>query len=153
MAKLFNYYSDSLDRTWYKSSNIVYSECIDNENDFKTLIVVFANGTRYKYTGVDVNDYLLFRESESQGKALNTIIKAKKYEYEKLDNVDVEALRAEYEERIGGSNYWTNDTDNGFKVVDSKDNVVFETRFLNDAEMELITSFAEAVNFPLKKKD
>lgn len=42
MSKLLNVYSDNIDRTWYKSSNILYSECIDNDNKPKTLKVVFS---------------------------------------------------------------------------------------------------------------
>lgn len=30
-----------IDRIWYKSSNIIYSECYDKENDYKELKVVF----------------------------------------------------------------------------------------------------------------
>ena len=55
MSKIFNYYSDKVDHTWYNSSNIVYSECIDHDDALKTLKVVFANGTQYAYYDVDVN--------------------------------------------------------------------------------------------------
>ena len=82
MAKLFNYYSKlnentGIDKSWYQSSNVLYSECIDVEDELKTLKVVFKNGTQYQYEDVDVNDYLLFRDAESQGQALNKIIKKK----------------------------------------------------------------------------
>ena len=36
MSKIFNLYTvkngKDVDRTWYQSSNIKYSECIDNDN-------------------------------------------------------------------------------------------------------------------------
>ena len=80
MAKMFNYYANDVDHTWYDSSNIKYSECIDKENSLKTLKVVFNNGSQYEYRGVDVNDYLMFREDMSQGKALCKYIKSKGYE-------------------------------------------------------------------------
>lgn len=95
-----------LDRAWYKSSNIIYSECDDNENDFKTLRVVFKNGATYEYKKVDVNDYLMFMHGGldgSNGKALNKFIKPK-YEFEKLQNADLaqlnESLEKLIEERI-----------------------------------------------------
>ena len=99
MAKIWGYYNHKLDRTWFNSSNVKYSECIDNENDLKTLKVVFNNGTQYQYNKIKVQDFLLFREDESQGKALNKYIKAKGYEYEKLENVDIQALNDELEFR------------------------------------------------------
>ena len=74
MSKLFNYYADDVDKTWYNSSNIKYSECIDKDGELKTLNIVFSNGTQYQYSGLTVQDYLLFRDSDSQGKALNKII-------------------------------------------------------------------------------
>ena len=95
MGKIFNYYSNDIDRTWYQSSNVKFSECVDKENELKTLRVVFNNGSQYEYTGVDVNQYLLFREDNSQGKALNKYIKGNNYEYKRLDNADVAALDEE----------------------------------------------------------
>lgn len=81
-----------LDRVWYSSSNIIYSECDDNENDFKTLRVVFKNGSCYEYYNVSVQDYLMFIHGGldgSNGKALNNFIKNKKYEYKKLENANL----------------------------------------------------------------
>ena len=86
MSKIFNYYSKDVDKCWYNSSNIKYSECIDKDGELKTVKIVFANGTQYQYNKVNVQDYLLFRENTSQGKALNKFIKSKGYEYEKLEN-------------------------------------------------------------------
>ena len=90
MSKIFNLYTKNkdgidVDRTWYQSSNIKYSECLDYDNRLKTLKVVFNNGTQYEYKNVNSQDYLLFRDASSQGKALNEYIKPKGYEYEKLD--------------------------------------------------------------------
>ena len=36
-----------LDRIWYDSSNILYSECDDKLNELKTLRVTFKNGATY----------------------------------------------------------------------------------------------------------
>lgn len=102
MSKIWGYYGDKLDKTWYDSSNIKFTECVDNENDLKTLKVVFNNGSQYQYDGVNVNDYLLFREDASQGKALNKYIKAKGYEYKKLEDANIESINEELEFRKNG---------------------------------------------------
>ena len=87
-----------LDRAWYSSSNIVYSECDDNKDDYKTLRVVFKNGSCYEYKKIDVMDYLMFMHGGldgSNGKALNKFIKEKKYEYEKLSDRNISQLNEE----------------------------------------------------------
>lgn len=52
--------------------------------DFKTkeLIVLFKHAS-YAYQNVKTEDYLAFRDAESQGKALNQYIK--QYKYTKLE--------------------------------------------------------------------
>lgn len=87
-----------LDRAWYNSSNIVYSECDDNLNDYKTLRVVFKNGSCYEYRNISVQDYLMFMYGGidgSNGKALNKFIKSNKYEYVKLENMDLQSINDE----------------------------------------------------------
>ena len=132
MAKIWGYYNNKLDRTWYDSSNVKYSECIDNENDLKTLKVVFNNGSQYQYNRVKVQDYLLLREDESQGKALNKYIKANAYDYEKLENVDIQSLNEELDFR-----------QNGGIFVDYKDgkltmkNSIDEEIFNKDVELNI----------------
>lgn len=98
MSKILNYYNDktNIDKVWYDSSNVLYSECDDIENDYKNLRLTFKNGLTYEYKNVDVNDYVMFREDVSQGKALNRLIK--KYECEKLDKLDVDKLNEELNE-------------------------------------------------------
>ena len=88
--KKYNLYENNLDRTWYDSSNIVFSECIDNEGELKTVKVVFKGGRTYQYVDVKVNDYLMFRESPSQGKALNQYLKI--YEAQRIEDTDVNEL-------------------------------------------------------------
>lgn len=103
MSKLYNYYDNNIDYAWYDSSTVLYSECIDNDNALKTLHVFFKNGRHYCYKNINVNDYLMFRESVSTGKGLNKFIKEKGYEFEKLDNADVDKIKDEYEFRTGKS--------------------------------------------------
>ena len=94
------YYNENthLDKAWYESSNIIYSECDDNENDLKTLRVVFKNGSCYEYYKITVQDYLMFMHGGldgSNGKALNSFIKQKKYEYKKIEDANLENINEE----------------------------------------------------------
>lgn len=87
-----------LDRVWYDSSNIFYSECDDTKNGLKVLRVVFKNGATYQYKNVDVNDYVMFVNGGldgSNGKSLNKFIKPK-CEFEKLENMDMNFLTEEF---------------------------------------------------------
>lgn len=74
MSAILNIYKDNVDYTWYDSSNVLYSECYDKDNDLKDLKIVFKGGRSYLYEKIDVNDYLMFRSDLSQGKALNKYI-------------------------------------------------------------------------------
>lgn len=101
MAILTKFYDKDTrtDKVWYESSNIYYSEFVENEFDNKgQLYVVFKNGAKYQYKDVDMpTDYLIFKKGGldgSNGKALNAYIKPK-YEFEKLDVVNIELLEEE----------------------------------------------------------
>ena len=145
MSKIFNFYANDTDKTWYQSSNIRYSECIDHDNELKTLKVVFNNGTQYQYNKVDVRDYLLFRDASSQGKALNEHIKSKGYEYEKLENADLEALDSELTFRIEDGIFVFYD-DGKFTMKDNKDKIICEKDVtLSEASFNTICSALEAV--------
>ena len=85
----FRYYDpeERIDRIWYDSSNLLYSECDDKADDYKDLRITFKNGQTYLYKKVDVNDYVLFAHGgldASNGKAFWKIIRPK-YEAEKLE--------------------------------------------------------------------
>ena len=125
MSKIFNFYANDVDKTWYQSSNIKFSECIDHDNDLKTLKVVFNNGTQYQYNKVDVRDFLLFRDASSQGKALNEFIKGKGYEYEKLEDVDTKTLDDELNFRMEGGIFVFYDGDK-LVLKDGSDKVICE---------------------------
>ena len=91
----------SLDRVWYDSSNVFYSECEDGDSAKKVLRVVFKNGAQYQYSDVDVNDYVMFIAGGidgSNGKALNEFVKKKKCPYERIADADKEALINEMNE-------------------------------------------------------
>ena len=150
MSKIFELYSKNKDgidsnRVWYASSNIKYSELIDHDNSLKTLNVVFNNGSQYQYKNVNVQDFLSFRDAESQGKALNQYIKSKNYEYEKLENADIATLDEELGFRMDGGIFVTFDGEK-FIMKDSKDKVICEKEVkLTEPAFETICSALEAV--------
>ena len=130
MSKIFKIYTKNKDgvdveRTWFDSSNLKYTECLDFDNNLKTLRVVFNNGTQYEYKDVKVNDYLLFREDLSQGKALNKYIKANGYEYKKLDDANLSNIEDELNFRLDGGVFLTYDG-NKFVMRNNEDVVVCE---------------------------
>lgn len=85
-------------KVWYDSSMLVYSEMVEDEfENVGDLYVVFKNGSKYKYSKVKFEDYVVFiagGTDASQGKALNKVIKGK-YEYAKVGDADLEAIRDE----------------------------------------------------------
>lgn len=99
------YNADSVtEKAWYESSNIFYSEFIENRNNnYGDLYVTFMNGSTYKYKSVQITpDYIMFKHGGldgSHGKALNSHIKPK-YEFEKMENKDIHSLTLEREEVI-----------------------------------------------------
>jgi hypothetical protein len=112
--KKINVYDNhsKIDKAWFDSSNILYAECKDNDNEFKTVKVVFKNGSQYVYYDVNVNDWIKFREASSQGKALNAYITQKDsntkkpiYEFRRLEDADVNLINEEYNEIIKEKEY------------------------------------------------
>lgn len=145
MSKIFGFYANDVDKSWYDSSNVKYSECDDHDNALKTLRVVFNNGTQYEYKNVNVQDFLFFRDAASQGKALNQYIKGKGYEYEKLENANMEALEDELEFRTQGGVFVFYE-DGKFTMKDNKDNVICEKDVkLTEAAFNTICAALEAV--------
>lgn len=98
----FRYYDkeNKIDKVWYDSSTIIYSECEDKENDYKTLKVVFKGGSTYVYYEVDVQDYVMFIAGGldgSNGKALNKYIKPK-CDFERLPSTNLEDLELQLQQ-------------------------------------------------------
>lgn len=92
---------NKIDRVWFESTNVIYSECDDNDNDYKTLRVTFKGGATYEYKKVDVNDYMMFISGGldgSNGKALNQFIKPK-CECVKIEAKNLQELSEELERR------------------------------------------------------
>ena len=89
-----------LDRAWFNSSTVVYSECDDVSDGLKVLRVTFKNGSTYEYKDVDVNNYLMFLRGGldgSHGKALNEFIKKKKCPYERIADKNISEINEEME--------------------------------------------------------
>ena len=72
-----------------------------------------------------MRDYLLFRDAESQGKALNQYIKPKGYAYEKLENADLATLDGELTFRMEGGVFVDYDGEH-LKMRNNKDEVILE---------------------------
>lgn len=83
-------YLNNRDHCWYDSSNVLYSECYDNNGPTKNIKVVFNGGRTYMYHDVTNDDYIAFRMAESNGKALNSILK--RYECARLMDTDLAVL-------------------------------------------------------------
>lgn len=155
MSKIFSFYTknkDGIDTEycWYKSSNVIYTECLDPDDELKTLRVVFSNGTQYEYKKVDSRDYLLLREDSSQGKALNRLIKEKKYEYQKLENADLEAINEELFFRSKNGFYLDNNSE-FFEIKNNKDESVFKlSKPLEEGYFEMVKDILEAVGITTK---
>lgn len=83
-----------IEKCWYQSSNILYSEC--NDKEF-TLKIVFKQGRTYLYHDIDINEYLLFRtgvgKELSQGLAFGKFIK--KLKNERIDDSDLSKIEEE----------------------------------------------------------
>ena len=98
----FGYYIDNvMDRAWFDSSNVIYGECDESNTQYKTVRLVFKNGLRYQYNDVLVADWVSFKNADSQGRVLNKYFKEPGYKYERLDNVDLDKLNEELENKMG----------------------------------------------------
>lgn len=97
MAITYNRYINNEDHTWYDSTNVVYSVCYDNNESTKSLKIVFQKGRTYLYRDVDVNDYLMFKNADSNGQSVNKYI-VKKYSGVRIQDTDMETLNALREE-------------------------------------------------------
>lgn len=149
----FNYYNNNVDHTWYDSSNIIYSECIDNDDALKTLKVVFSTGTQYQYNDVDVRDYLMFRNNQSQGKALNKYIKGGGYEYVKLENANLQEIEDEFFFR-SGKGYYVENNDDSFIIKDSQDNEKYKLdKPLDEDSFNMVCDILKSLDLKIKEKN
>ncbi len=89
---------EKIQKVWYDSSMIVYSEMKENEfENIGDLTVTFKNGATYIYMDVKFEDYMVFiggGTDASQGKTLNKVIK-NKYQYKRIEDRNVQELLEE----------------------------------------------------------
>ena len=89
---------EKLQKVWYDSSMILYTEMKEDENENKgDLTVTFKNGATYTYLDVSFEDYMVFiggGTDASQGKTLNKVIK-NKYEFKRIEDKNVELIMEE----------------------------------------------------------
>lgn len=78
----------------YDSSNILASYYDENNDE---LTIIFRRGAKYVYKDVKKTDFVRFETSESQGKALNEIIKPY-YEYERKEDIEPSTIEEEIRE-------------------------------------------------------
>ena len=102
---------DKIQKVWYDSSMIVYSEMKENEfENIGDLTITFKNGATYIYEDVSFQDYMIFiggGTDASQGKTLNKIIKGK-YEYKRIEDRNVQELLNEMIQLDKKDNDWMN---------------------------------------------
>lgn len=97
MGMILKEYDGKVEKCWYDSTNVIYSECLDNKDALKDVKVVFKDGRTYMYQGVPVNNYLMFRSDISQGKSLYKYIAYKvkgvdKHVTLRIENTDLTQL-------------------------------------------------------------
>lgn len=85
-----------VDSVWYESTNVIYSEFYEHDEDnFGELYIVFKGGKRYLYKNVSYMNYLYFKNAVfnegSSGKALNEYI-IKNYKGEKVDDASIDDI-------------------------------------------------------------
>jgi hypothetical protein len=84
---------DNVIKAIFSSSNICASTY---DRTSKNLTIIFNKGTQYKYPNVSETDYTRFELADSQGVVFNSHIK--KYDFEKLDNIDASSILTEITE-------------------------------------------------------
>jgi len=109
-------------KAMYASATVVASTY---DTTTKDLIVIFNNGGQYKYPSVAATDYMRFETAESTGSDFNTHIKKKYTNFEKMDKISEEVMKAiitEITELKAAENKAT--TDGGSKTIVELMNVI-----------------------------
>lgn len=91
-------------KVWLDSSMLKYMEMVeDPEENYGELTVVFNNGNTYRYKKVALSDYVYMvggGDEGSNGKAFNQLVKARGYEYEKIEPLPQDYIDRGYEELV-----------------------------------------------------
>ena len=114
---------------------------------------MFSNGTQYQYNDVDVRHYLMFRNDQSQGKALNKYIKANGYEYAKLENANLEEIADELFFR-SGKGYFVENNDDSFVIKDCQDNEKYKLdKPLDEDTFNMVCDILKSLDLKIKEKN
>lgn len=143
---------NDLIKAMYASSTICASTY---DKKTKDLTVIFNNGGRYKYSNVSLTDYTRVETAESNGTSFNTYIKKNYTNFEKLDALDdnkIKAILAEIKEltpeteKIDLPTSQKNMLESMSKLISEyiKTGVV-DTKILTDVT-ENITTYNKAIN-------
>ena len=155
MSKILKIYENEVERVWYDSSNVFYSECDDGDKSDKTVRVTFKDGRTYEYEDVNVFDYVAFRNADSQGKVLNSTLK--QYKVQRIENKDITALSEELEGRLKPvdiedekveSQYYVVINEDDFNIL--KDDNIVKTISLNNSVINVIKEFCGTIEIPIK---
>lgn len=150
MLKFSYYINDVKDRAWFDSSNVVYGECDESDTQFKTVRIVFKNGSTYQYEDVHVADWVSFKNAESQGKALNEHFKKAGYKYERVEDADLNALEDELQSRLC-VDYTLHVHDDKMTLIDNKKDVDLYTMDYPGEEITTsIKGLLESLNYNVK---
>jgi len=153
--KLFSYYNEEkhTEYTWYKSSDILYTEYCDDGENKNTMKVVFEKGgATYLYKGVAVQNYLYLRESETQGKTFSYLKKEYKWEYEKLEPYNKDLILEEYSERSGNVYYIIND--GCFEIRNNKETIMYHNeKELPTDTLLLVTDIIESLGYKIRLRE
>ena len=150
---LFSYYiEDKMDKAWFDSSNIYYSECDESDTQFKTVRVIFKNGAIYQYEQVKVFDWTMFKNAESQGKKLNELFKKAGYKYEKIGTANIEELQDEYVFR-SGKGYTLYINDGKLTLMDYQDVIKYTMELPEESIVNGIKSMLESIGNVVRIKN
>lgn len=101
LKKVYNE-TTRVQKVWYESSMLSYSEMREDDNENKgTLTVVFNNGSVYRYKDVTFEDYVLLLSGGldgSEGKTFHKVIKAN-YAGVKLSDAEAKTVRESMTEK------------------------------------------------------
>ena len=89
--KIYSKYENSQEFCWYDSTNVMFSKFYDNQGSSNVLKVIFKQGQTYLYKDVDANDYVMFRDADSNGSAFSKYI-IKKYSPTRIQDTDMGKL-------------------------------------------------------------
>jgi KTSC domain len=74
------------------SSSTICASIFDTAT--KDLVVIFNNGGQYKYPNVADSDYMRLEMAESSGNVFNTYIKKKYTNFEKMESLESDRIKA-----------------------------------------------------------